>query len=62
LVRGVDYKVDKYLNLRLGEEIKGLQVGYHRMGRSGRGSEDIQGSAVVALTYVDYGPHHVGPR
>jgi hypothetical protein len=37
LVRLVDYKVDKYRNLRLGEETKGLQVGYHRMGRLGRG-------------------------
>jgi hypothetical protein len=53
LVRVVDYKVDEYLNLRLGEESKGLQVGYHRMGRSGRGKEDIRGSAVVALAYVD---------
>jgi hypothetical protein len=33
LVRVVDYKVDKYLNLRLGEETKGLQVEYHRMRR-----------------------------
>jgi hypothetical protein len=30
LVRVVDYKVDKYLNLRLGEETKGLQVGITR--------------------------------
>jgi hypothetical protein len=49
----VDYKVDEYLNMRLGEESKGLQVGYHRMGRLGRGKEDIRGSAVVALAYVD---------
>jgi hypothetical protein len=33
LVRVVGYKVDKYLNLSLGEEIRGLQVEYHRMGR-----------------------------
>jgi hypothetical protein len=33
LVRVVGYKVDKYLNLRLGEEIKGLHVEYHWMGR-----------------------------
>jgi hypothetical protein len=33
----VDYKVDNYLILRLSEETKRLQVGYHRMGRSGRG-------------------------
>jgi hypothetical protein len=31
LVSVVDYKVDKYLNLRLGEDIKALQVGYHRI-------------------------------
>jgi predicted deacetylase len=35
LVRAVDYKVDEYLNLRLNEETKGLQVGYHQMGRRG---------------------------
>jgi hypothetical protein len=33
LVRVVGYKVDKNLNLRLGEETKGRQVEYHRMGR-----------------------------
>jgi hypothetical protein len=33
LVRVVGYKVDKYLNLRLGEKTKGLQEEYHRMGR-----------------------------
>jgi hypothetical protein len=33
----VDYKVDKYLKLILGKETKGHQVGYHWMGRSGRG-------------------------
>jgi hypothetical protein len=33
LVRVVGYKVDKYLNLRLGEETKGRQVEYHRMRR-----------------------------
>jgi hypothetical protein len=38
LVTVVDYKVDRYLNLRLGEETKGLQVEYHRMGRSHGGS------------------------
>jgi hypothetical protein len=53
LVRVIDYKVDKYRNLSLDKETKGLQVGYHRMERSGRGQEDIQGSAMVALTYVD---------
>jgi hypothetical protein len=46
-------KIDKYLNMRLGDEIKGLQVGYHQMGMSGRGYKDIRGSVVVALTYVD---------
>jgi hypothetical protein len=29
----IGYKVDKYLNLRLGEETKGLQVEYHWMER-----------------------------
>jgi hypothetical protein len=29
----VGYKVDKYLNLRLGKETKGLQEEYHSMGR-----------------------------
>jgi hypothetical protein len=29
----IGYKVAKYLNLRLGEETKGLQVEYHRMRR-----------------------------
>jgi hypothetical protein len=29
----VGYKVAKYINLRLGEETKGLQVDYHWMGR-----------------------------
>jgi hypothetical protein len=53
LVRVVGYKVDKYLNLRLGEEINGLQVGNHQMGMLGRGQEDIRGYTVVALTYVD---------
>jgi hypothetical protein len=33
LVRVVGYKVDRLLNLRLGEETNGLQVEYHRMGR-----------------------------
>jgi hypothetical protein len=33
LVRVVAYKVDKYLNLRLGKETKGLQVECHQMGR-----------------------------
>jgi hypothetical protein len=33
LVRVVGYKVDKHLNLRLGEESKGRQVEYHQMGR-----------------------------
>jgi hypothetical protein len=33
LVRVVGYKVDKHLNLRLGEESKGQQVEYHQMGR-----------------------------
>jgi hypothetical protein len=33
LVGVVGYKVDKNLKLRLGEETKGLQVEYHRMGR-----------------------------
>jgi hypothetical protein len=33
LVRVVGYKVDKHLNLRLGEETKGRQVEYHQMGR-----------------------------
>jgi hypothetical protein len=42
-----------YLNLRLGEETKRLQLEYHRMGRAGRGLEDIWGSAVVALALVN---------
>jgi hypothetical protein len=29
----IGYKVDKYLNLRLGKETKGLQVEYHWMER-----------------------------
>jgi hypothetical protein len=29
----IGYKVAKNFNLRLGEETKGLQVKYHRMGR-----------------------------
>jgi hypothetical protein len=33
LVGVVGYKVDKNLKLGLGEETKGLQVEYHRMGR-----------------------------
>jgi hypothetical protein len=33
LVRLDGYKVDKYHNLRLGEETKGLQVEFHQMGR-----------------------------
>jgi hypothetical protein len=33
LVRVVGYKVDRLINLRLGEETNGLQVEYHRMGR-----------------------------
>jgi hypothetical protein len=33
LDRMVGYTVDKNLNLRLGEETKGLQVEYHQMGR-----------------------------
>jgi hypothetical protein len=33
LVRVVIYKVDENLNLRLGEETKGPQGEYHRMGR-----------------------------
>jgi hypothetical protein len=33
LVRVVGYKVDKNINLRLGEETKGLQVEYYQMGR-----------------------------
>jgi hypothetical protein len=33
LVRVVGYKVDKNLNLRLGEETKSRQVEYHQMGR-----------------------------
>jgi hypothetical protein len=33
LVRMVGFKVNKYLNLRLGEESMGLQVEYHQMGR-----------------------------
>jgi hypothetical protein len=33
LVRVVSYKVDKNLNLRLGEETKGRQVAYHQMER-----------------------------
>jgi hypothetical protein len=32
-LRTVGYKVDKNLNLRVGEETKGLQVKYHRTGR-----------------------------
>jgi hypothetical protein len=31
--RVVGYKVDKHINLRLGEETKGRQVEYHWMGR-----------------------------
>jgi hypothetical protein len=33
LVRMVGFKVDENLNMRLGEETKGRQVEYHRMGR-----------------------------
>jgi hypothetical protein len=33
LVRMVGFKVDENLNMRLGEETKGCQVEYHRMGR-----------------------------
>jgi hypothetical protein len=33
LVRVVGYNVDENLNMRLGEETKGLQEEYHRMGR-----------------------------
>jgi hypothetical protein len=33
MVRVVAYKVDKHLNLRLGEETKELQVECHQMGR-----------------------------
>jgi hypothetical protein len=53
LVRVVGYKVDKHLNLRLGEETKGRQVEYHRMERV-RGDKKI-------FAYVNYGPHRVGP-
>jgi hypothetical protein len=27
------WKIDKYINLRLGEETKGWQLEYHQMGR-----------------------------